>query len=260
MKPKHGKFNPFNAIMIINIIVLTLLLHPYEANAKADWFQKAKELLRMGSKSNAAQDILRMDEIVAGLKEALSVGTATVTSRLGTSDGFNADPTIHIPLPEKLNTVKNALSKIGMSSMLDDLELRLNRAAESAVPKTKELFIQSIKEMTLEDAKGIYKGPDDAATRYFQTKMSEPIAETMRPIVERSLSEVGALQAYDTVIGKYRAIPFVPDVSADLTNYVINKGMGGIFHYLAAEEAAIRQNPAKRTTDLLKRVFSAASQ
>ena len=260
MKLKHGKCNAINAITIINIIVLMLFSYPREAQAKGDWFQKAKELLSRGSKSSVAQDVLQADEIVAGLKEALSVGTATVTSRLGESDGFNADPSIHIPLPEKLNTVKNALNKLGMSSMLDDLELRLNRAAESAVPKTKGLFIQSIKEITLDDAKGIYNGPDDAATRYFQGKMSDPIAETMRPIVERSLAEVGALQAYDTVIGKYRSIPFVPNVSADLTNYVINKGMGGIFHYLAVEEAAIRQNPAKRTTDLLKRVFSAASQ
>ncbi|MCK4819021.1 DUF4197 domain-containing protein, partial [bacterium] len=114
-----------------------------------------------------------------------------------------------------------------------------------------------IKEMTLEDAMDIYKGPDDAATKYFQSKMSQPLAETMHPIVENSLSQVGAVQSYDKVIGKYRSLPFVPDVKADLTNYVTEKGMNGIFHYLALEEAAIRQNPAKRTTDLLKRIFGA---
>jgi hypothetical protein len=101
----------------------------------------------------------------------------------------------------------------------------------------------------------IYKGPDDAATKYFQSKMSQPLAETMHPIVEKSLSQVGAVKSYDNVIGEYRSLPFVPDVKADLTNYVTEKGMDGIFYYLAQEEAAIRQNPAKRTTDLLKRVF-----
>ena len=139
--------------------------------------------------------------------------------------------------------------------MLDDLELRLNRAAEMATPKAKELFLQSIKEMTLDDAMGIYKGPDDAATKYFQNKMSHPLAETMRPVVEDSLSQVGAVQSYDTIMEKYRSLPFVPDVKADLTHHVIDKGMDGIFHYLALEEAAIRKNPAKRTTDLLKLVF-----
>jgi hypothetical protein len=87
--------------------------------------------------------------------------------------------------------------------------------------------------------------------------MSEPLSKSMHPVVEDSLSQVGAVQSYDSIMGKYRSLPFVPDVKADLTNYVIDKGMSGIFHYLAIEEAAIRKNPVKRTTDLLKRVFGA---
>ena len=142
-----------------------------------------------------------------------------------------------------------------MSSYMDDLELRLNRAAEKATPKAKKLFYQAITEMTMDDARSIYKGPDDAATRYFQSKMSKPLAKAMYPIVDKSLSEVGAVRSYDKLIGKYRSIPFVPDVKTDLTNHVIKKGMKGIFHYLAREEAAIRRDPAKRTTVLLKRVF-----
>ena len=85
--------------------------------------------------------------------------------------------------------------------------------------------------------------------------MSVPLAETMRPVIEASMSEVGAIRAYDNIMGKYRSLPFVPDVKADLTTYVIDKGMNGLFYYIAQEEAAIRQDPAKRTTDLLKRVF-----
>jgi hypothetical protein len=111
--------------------------------------------------------------------------------------------------------------------------------------------------MSFEDVMNIYNGPDDAATRYFQEKMTPALAGEMKPIVEESLAEVGAVQSYDNVMGQYRAIPFVPDVKADLTTYVIEKGMDGIFHYLAVEEAAIRQNPVKRTTELLQRVFGA---
>jgi hypothetical protein len=111
--------------------------------------------------------------------------------------------------------------------------------------------------MTFEDVMNIYNGPDDAATRYFQEKMSPPLARAMQPVVDQSLAEVGAVQTYENIMGEYRAIPFVPDVQADLTTYVVDKGMDGIFHYIAAEEAAIRQNPAKRTTELLQRVFGA---
>jgi len=111
--------------------------------------------------------------------------------------------------------------------------------------------------MTLDDVKAIYKGPEDAATRFFQRKMSSPLAEQMRPVVEESLSEVKAVQAYDDVMRQYQSIPFVPDVKADLTGFVVEKGMDGIFYYLARAEAEIRKDPAKQTTDLLKRVFGA---
>jgi hypothetical protein len=142
-----------------------------------------------------------------------------------------------------------------MSDLLNDLELKLNRAAEVATPKAKNIFLQAITEMSFEDVKKIYEGPEDAATRYFRSKMSPSLAKEMEPVVNKSLSEVGAVRAYDSAMKEYRSVPFVPDAKADLTDYVVEKGMDGIFHYMAKEEAAIRQNPAKRTTDLLKRVF-----
>jgi hypothetical protein len=257
MKLQRVNFKMVKCIFIICITVVALSFGLGKVSEGTGWFEKAKELVGGMEKSDSAQGSLSVDNIAAGLKEALRVGSETVVAQLGKPDGFNADPTIHIPLPKSLKTIKDTLGKIGMSSMLDDLEVRLNRAAEVATPKAKELFLNSINEMTLDDAMGIYKGPDDAATKYFQKKMSEPLAKNMRPIVEDSLSQVGAIQSYDTIIGKYRSLPFVPDVQADLTNYVIDKGMSGIFHYLAIEEAAIRKNPVKQTTDLLKRVFGA---
>ena len=118
-----------------------------------------------------------------------------------------------------------------------------------------KLFSQAITEMSFDDVKKIYEGPEDAATQYFRSKMSPSLAKEMEPVVSNSLSEVGAIQTYDNVMKEYQSVPFVPDVKADLTNYVIEKGMDGIFHYMAKEEAAIRTNPVKRTTDLLKRIF-----
>lgn len=222
------------------------------ASASADWFDKLIGTVSGGGDSVSS---LSNSDIASGLKEALRVGSERVVGQLGKTDGFNSDPAIHIPLPKSLKTVQSALDKVGASSMLDDLELKLNRAAEAATPKAKEHFLQAIKEMTLEDAKNIYSGPDDAATRYFQTKMTEPLKQSMRPIVSDSIAEVGAVQAYDRVMDKYDTLPFVPDVKTNLTDHVLEQGLNGIFHYLAKEEAAIRQNPAARTTDLLKRVF-----
>jgi len=137
-----------------------------------------------------------------------------------------------------------------------ECKLKLNRAAEKATPEAKQLFGQAIRDMTFEDVMQIYKGPKDSATQYFKQEMSEPLAAEMQPIVQNSMSQVGAVQTYDKLMDKYRAMPFVPDVKANLTDYVTQKGMEGIFHYMAQKEAAIRENPAQQTTDLLKRVFS----
>jgi hypothetical protein len=240
--------------------VLQSLL-PQSAQAQTDWLKSGKDLL--GNMTGAQEqktslpDGLTDTQISSGLRDALKVGTQNVVGQLGKMDGFNADPSIHIPLPESLRQVKSALAAIGMSAMADDLELKLNRAAEEATLPAKELFLNAIESMTLDDVKGIYEGPDDAATRYFREKMSGPLAEEMQPIVEKTLDQVGAVQAYDSVMGQYASIPFMPNFKTDLNSYVVGKGMDGIFHYLAIEEAAIRKNPVKRTTEILQKVFGA---
>ncbi len=195
------------------------------------------------------------NEIASGLKEALSVGTETVVKKLGHTGGFTNDSAVHIPLPSSLKNVKKILEKVGMGKMLEDLELKMNAAAEAATPKAKPFFIQAIQEMTLDDVGKIFNGPDDAATQYFQSKMSGPLAREMSPIVSKSLAETGAAKSYDAVMSEYESLPFVPDVKSNLTEYVVQKSLDGIFHYLAIEEAAIRKNPVKRTTTLLKKVF-----
>ncbi len=240
------------------IIAATLLL---PAIASAGWMDQVGGMLgNVGGGKTAAPALpavagLSNSDMIAGLKDALRVGSENVVGRLGKTDGFNADPKVHIPLPENLQTVKSALAAVGMGSMMDDLELRLNRAAEMATPKAKRLFGDAIRSMKFADAKKILSGPDDAATQYFKGKMSAPLSDEMRPIVKKALGQAGAVQAYDNVMGKYQSLPFMPDVKDNLTQHVVQLGLAGIFHYMAEEEAAIRKNPVKRTTSILKKVF-----
>lgn len=200
---------------------------------------------------------LSLNEITSGLKEALSIGSEQVVQQLGRNDGFNADPIAHIPLPKALDRARDVAAKVGLADGFDSLETQLNRAAEIATPKAKSLFIGAIRQMSLEDAKGILNGPDDSATQYFRGAMGQQLAAEMKPIVDDSLGQVGAVRAFNNLLGQYRQIPFAPPVEADLTDHVVTLGMDGIFHYIAEEEKAIRNDPVRRTTELLKRVFGA---
>lgn len=245
------------------ILCLSLIALPAQSN----WFDQGADLLKniqsvTEQKSDNKQDALpnvasnlSSEEIEKAFKQALSKGSETVVQQLSVKDGFNKDPSIHIPLPKELKQVKDALSGFGMSGLMDDLETKLNRAAEAATPEAKSLFIGAIQQMTFEDVQTIYQGPKDSATQYLKSKTSPSLKGKMAPIVNNALSEVGALEAYDKAIKEYKNLPFVPDVKADLQNHVINKGMDGMFHYIAQEEISIRKDPVKQTTDLLKKVF-----
>jgi len=204
---------------------------------------------------NTASGPLSVDEITRGLKEALTTGTGSVVSQLGQADGFNSDPQIRIPLPNALIKARNIASKVGLESSFDDLELRLNRAAEEATPKAKALFVDAIRSMSVEDAKGILQGPDNAATEYFRGKTVSQLQAQMRPIVDQALAKVGAVNSFNKLLSQYNTIPLAPKVDADLTGHVVDEGTDGIFYYLAQEEKAIRENPLKRTSEILQRVF-----
>jgi hypothetical protein len=197
-------------------------------------------------------------EIDSGLREALRVASERTVDQVGVVDGFNADPDIHIPLPASLNKVQEALRAVGMSDMADEVELKINRAAEEASGEATDVFIGAIDQMTLDDARAILNGPDDAATQYFKRTTSGELKTRMRPIVDESLSEVGAVQSYDAMMGEYDNIPFMPDAKADLTDYALDGTLDGIFYYLAQEEAAIRTDPLARSTDLLQQVFGSS--
>ncbi len=209
----------------------------------------------LGGSGGGGGAALSQATIADGLREALRVGTERVVAQLGKPGGFSADPSVHIPLPGVLANVQSSLAMVGASGMADKLEAKLNSAAEAAMPEAREVFWQAISQMTLDDAMAIYNGPEDSATSYFRGKMTPELAQRMAPIVRQSLSEVGAVATFDSMMQKYQAIPLVPKVDTDLTGYVVDKALDGTFHYVALEEAAIRQDPAARTTELLRKVF-----
>ncbi len=194
-----------------------------------------------------------------GLREALRVGAERVVTQVGAPDGYLKDAAIHIPLPGWLDQTRRVLTLAGASGMLDDLETRLNRGAELAASKATPIFVDAITAMTVTDAVGIIKGPDNAATAYFQETMTPRLKEEFRPVVETQLREAGAIQSFNQVTARYNQAPLVQDIGAGALTQLIDHGLdgalGGIFHYLGKEEAAIRDNPAARTTQVLKDVF-----
>lgn len=194
--------------------------------------------------------------IADGLLEALKVGTGRVVDQVSQSGGYLNDSNIHIPLPGPLKTVQSALKPLGMGGLTDDLETRMNQAAEVAAPEAKEVFIDAIANLTMEDVQAVYDGPEDAATRYFQESTSGTLTERLTPIIDDAMAETGVVKSYNAALGQYSEIPFTKKVTTDLTGYVVSGALDGLFYYLAKEEAAIRQNPAKRTTELLQTVFS----
>ncbi len=205
--------------------------------------------------SSPASGPLTLNEIDSGLREALRVGSERVVKQVGIENGYYNDNNIHIPLPHSIEKADKFARQVGLDKTFRDLERRINRAAEQAAPLAKTVFRDAILAMTLSDVRNILDGPDDAATRYFESKMTPQLLLAMRPIVDESLNQVGAVRIYNDLTQQFNAIPFAPNIDTDLSGYVLEKGINGLFYYLALEEAAIRKDPAKQTTAILQRVF-----
>jgi len=212
--------------------------------------------LLKGVKLPAKQGSSDQTTIASGLKEALTVGTGNAVTSVSKTDGYFGNKMIKILMPEKIQTAANALGKLGYEKQVDDFVLSMNRAAEKAAPKAKEIFVDAIKQMTIDDAKKILNGGNTAATDYFKSKTSKKIFETFKPIVSSSMNEVGVTKAYNDMMGKYTSsVPFSKKESLDLNTYVTNKASDGLFYMVGQEEKKIRTDPAARVTDLLKNVF-----
>lgn len=195
-------------------------------------------------------------DISSGLKEALNKGISTQVAQLTTTDGFFKNEMVKIFLPQELQKVDRTLRDIGLSSLADEGLKVLNRAAEDAVKEATPIFVNAIKGMTFNDARNILMGDDTAATNYLQNTTSKELYSKFSPVVNNSLSKVGANKVWTDIINRYNQIPLVNKVNPDLTDYVTNQAMGGVFKMIAIEEKNIRTDVSARTSDLMKRVFA----
>ena len=196
-----------------------------------------------------------LGKIVAGLKEALSIGTGNAVVDVSEVGGYFKNQAIKILLPQEIQKTGEMLRKFGFGGVVDDFEHSMNTAAEQAAPKAKAIFISAITQMTFDDARRILNGPDTAATDYLRTKTSASIAKLFRPIVTDSMSRVGVTRFYKQMVTPLKMLPIDSPVPVDLDGYVTEKALNGLFVMVAEEEKKIRLDPAARVTDLLKDVF-----
>jgi hypothetical protein len=193
----------------------------------------------------------------AGLKKALDQGINQAVGKLGVTDGFLKNPQVKIDLPPKLAKAEGMMRMVGAGGQLDDLVTSMNRAAEAAVPESKVLLKQALKQMSLEDAKHILTGGDDAATQYFKQATYSPLKAKFAPIIGRTTEKVKLGQTYDAVAKKAVALGVLKPEDATLQSYVTDKTLDGLFVMMAEEERAIRKDPLGQASSLLKKVFGA---
>jgi hypothetical protein len=195
-------------------------------------------------------------DISGGLKEALNNGISKQVSKLTATDGFYKNEAVKILLPEELRKVDSRLRKIGLSSLADEGLILLNRAAEDAVKEATPIFVDAVRNMSFADAKGILMGNESSATSYLQNSTSTALYGKFNPVIKNSFDKVGADQVWTNIITKYNSIPFVSKVNPDLTDYVTNQAMNGVFKMIAIEEKSIRTDLNSRTSVLLQSVFA----
>lgn len=205
-------------------------------------------------------DQLTSQDATGGLKEALSQGASKAVSSLGASDGFLGNPKVKIPLPGQLDKATSMMRKLGMGAQVNELETTMNRAAEAAVPQARQLLANSIKSMSVQDAKGILTGGDTAVTDYFQRTTSAPLTETFKPIVQQAMAKVKVREAYEQFAGKAAKFGVISQEDSQLDNYVTRKTLDGLYLLIGEEEKAIRQNPVGAAGNLAKKVFGALGQ
>ena len=249
------------------------------AGLHAGWLESFKEGLESAVQQHSESGTgktLTTAEIDGGLKEALRVGTRLAINELGRENGYFGNALVKIPVPEGLQTVAEGLRKIGMGKYVDDFILSLNRAAEEAVPETAEIFADAITRMSLEDARKILNGPDDAATEYFRKTAGPALNAAILPIVKEYTAKTEVTTYYKAMVNAYDAYaaPLVEKSglggllgmtsgegetqrysARDLDGYITGKSLDGLFTVLAQEEGKIRTDASARTTELLKKVF-----
>jgi hypothetical protein len=209
------------------------------------------------NKAIGGEQPLTTAEVGEGLKEALIKGISNGSDLVSQVDGYFKNPEIKIPFPPDVKKVEDKLRQIGLGSEVDKFILTLNRGAEDAAKEAKPIFISAIKQMTIQDAWGILKGEQNAATEYLKRTTSAQLKEKFKPVIQNSLNKVEATKYYSDIVTRYNQIPLVQKVNPNLDDYATDKAIEGLFVMIAKEEKNIRENPVARTTDLLKKVFAA---
>ncbi|MCC7331499.1 MAG: DUF4197 domain-containing protein [Flavobacteriales bacterium] len=210
---------------------------------------------QVNSVTGTSSPALTNDEVISGLREALTVGTNNSTNLTSKLDGFYKNPEIFIPFPAEAIKVKNKVEELGMKKQVDEFVLTLNRAAEKASIEAAPIFINAVKEMTIADGFAILKGNDNAATQYLREKTSASLKIKFNPIVKNAIEQVEVTKYWNPVINTYNKIPFIEKMNPNLEDYITTKAMDGLFLMIEKEEAKIRKDPMARVTDLLKKVF-----
>jgi len=203
--------------------------------------------LDLGSLSNA--------DAVSGLKDALTQGSVAAVSKLGVENGFLGNDKVRIPLPDTLKRLEGAMRLLGMQDQADELVTAMNRAAEQAVPEAKTLLVNAVKNMSVQDAKGILTGGDTAATEYFRNTTSDQLTQKFLPIVTKATAKVGLAQKYNDFADRGAQLGLVDAKQAKIENYVAQKTLDGLFFMVAEQEKAIRKDPIGAATGMAKKVF-----
>ncbi len=232
--------------MIKRILVLVIAIQ----------FTGCAELQKIASQLPNGGGVLTQDQIGSVLRQALDNGIKNQVTKLTSKDGFYRNELVKIMLPQELQAVDKGLRKIGLANLADEGIKVLNRAAEDAVKTATPIFVNAVKEITFTDAKNILLGEQNAATAYLQSKTSESLYISFSPVISNSFSKVGADKVWSNLITKYNSIPFVNKVNPDLTAYVTNQALKGVFTMITQEEKGIREKVGLRNTALLQKVFA----
>lgn len=216
----------------------------------------ACDLLHHAASSVSPDASLSNDQIAVGIKDALKQGASKAVSSLSLKDGYLGNPSIKILFPEEAKKVENTLRSVGAGSLVDSAVEKMNRSAEDAAIGAKDILVNAITSMTMNDALNILMGEPNACTNYLRRTTSDQIYQKFYPVIGSSMNKVGAATAWNEVTTRYNKVPMVDKVNTDLNDHITRKAMDGLFKKIESEEAAIRLNPLIRGTELMKKAFA----
>ncbi len=235
--------------IIIAVLFLSLLGTTFASASLLDKVQEYRQ------KNRSASGELDTNTIIAGLKEALSVGAKNGVARVSITDGYFGNQLIRIPVPNNVQRIERVMRKAGLGKEVDKFILSMNRAAEKAAPQALAFFIDAIKQMSIPDAVMILRGKDTEATEFLRSKTYEKIYGTFKPAVSSSMNDVGVTRSFKEMMDKAGKIPMLKRETVDLDHFVTSKALDGLFVMVGQEEKKIRKDPAARVTELLRTVF-----